>query len=607
MMSSLASCNTLLRCTLVLAISTTLAGCFEGQSGSQPEAVAAAAAVAEPVTATNQAPEINGVPESAVESGQTYMFAPKASDADQDFLEFQVTNKPSWAQFNSESGMLTGTPQDTDVGETGDITIAVTDGRDNRAIGPFRIRIGRRGGIGSVGNTPPVITGAAGSSVQVGGTYSFTPTTSDANGDKLTFIVSNRPSWASFSSSTGALTGAPVAANVGTYANIVISVSDGKATTSLAAFTVQVNSGNNRAPTISGSPSNSVQVSQAYSFAPVASDADGDALSYSVQNKPAWATFSATNGRLSGTPKAANVGSYANVVISVSDSKATTSLTPFTINVVAPVNRAPAISGTPGTAATVGSAYSFQPSASDPDGDALGYTIQNRPTWAAFNTTTGALTGTPSSPGTSSNIIISASDGKVTASLAAFAIVATAPANGAPSVSGTPATSVTAGAMYSFQPSANDPNGDSLSWSISNKPSWATFSTTTGKLSGVPAVGNVGNYANVRISVSDGTSTVSMSAFAIAVTQNTSGTASLSWQAPTQNVDGSALGDLAGFRIMYGMSADALSQSIDVANAGASTYSVSGLSTGTWFFAIKAYTASGAESALSAVASKSIQ
>lgn len=603
MMNSLASRNGLLRCILLLAVMTTLAAC---KSGNQPEAVAAAAATSDPVTAANQAPEIVGIPAAAIESGQTYTFVPAASDADQDFLEFQITNKPNWAQFSTETGSLTGTPQDEDVGETDDITIAVTDGRDQRAVGPFKIRIGHRGGTDTAGNTPPVISGSPGTSVQVDRAYSFTPTATDANGDKLTFIVSNRPSWAAFNSTTGTLTGTPVAANEGAYANIVISVSDGKTTTSLPAFTVQVNNGSNHAPAIVGSPITSVQVAQAYSFAPVATDADSDSLSFTIQNKPSWATFSAANGRLSGTPAAGNVGSYANIVISVGDGKATTSLTPFNINVIAPTNRTPTISGSASTTATVGSAYSFKPTASDPDGDALGYTIQNRPTWAAFSTTTGALTGTPSSAGTKSNIIISVSDGKVTASLPAFAIAVTAPANGAPTVSGTPATTVVAGSSYSFRPSASDPNGDTLSWSITNKPAWATFSTTTGKLSGAPTTGNVGSYTNIRIAVTDGKSTTSLSAFSIAVTQNASGSASLSWQAPTQNTDGTPLGDLAGFRIIYGMSAGALSQTVDVANAAANTYTVNSLSSGTWYFAIKAYTASGTESALSAVASKSI-
>src|SRR4029453_2234844 len=143
----------------------------------------------------------------------------------------------------------------------------------------------------------------------------------------------------------------------------------------------------------------------------------------------------------------------------------------------------------PTTSVTVGTAYSFTPSASDPDQDALGYTIQNKPTWASFSTSTGRLSGTPTSAnvGTFSGVVITVSDGAATDSLGPFTITVNAAPNSAPTISGTPATSVAAGAAYNFQPSGADADGDTLMYTIQNKPSWATFSTTTGKLSGTPA------------------------------------------------------------------------------------------------------------------------
>ncbi|NIS31701.1 MAG: hypothetical protein GWO04_17900, partial [Actinobacteria bacterium] len=93
-------------------------------------------------------------------------------------------------------------------------------------------------------------------------------TASDADGDSLSFSIAGRPAWASFSSATGALTGTPVSADVGTYADIRISVSDGQATAALPAFTIEVASAPNRAPTISGEPATSVTVGSPYSFTP---------------------------------------------------------------------------------------------------------------------------------------------------------------------------------------------------------------------------------------------------------------------------------------------------------------------------------------------------
>lgn len=175
-----------------------------------------------------------------------------------------------------------------------------------------------------------------------------------------------------------------------------------------------------------------------------------------------------------------------------------------------------------------------------------------------------------------------------------------------PVLSGTPATSVTVGSTYRFQPTASDPNGDMLAFSIVNRPGWATFNTTNGLLTGQPTLGNVGSYANITISVSDGTSTVSLPAFAINVAQSSSGGATLSWTPPTQNTNGTSLTDLVGYRIYYGTSSSALTQQIQVANASMSSYVVSGLGSGTYYFGVRAYNTSGTESALSNVASKTL-
>jgi hypothetical protein len=76
---------------------------------------------------------------------------------------------------------------------------------------------------------------------------------------------------------------------------------------------------------------------------------------------------------------------------------------------------------------------------------------------------------------------------------------------------------------------------------------------------------------------------------------------------PTQNTDGTTLTNLAGYRIVYGVSASQLTQTIQVTNAGMSSYVVENLAPGTYYFAIRAYTSSGAESADSNVVAKVVQ
>ncbi len=84
------------------------------------------------------------------------------------------------------------------------------------------------------------------------------------------------------------------------------------------------------------------------------------------------------------------------------------------------------------------------------------------------------------------------------------------------------------------------------------------------------------------------------------------GTATLAWDAPTTTTSGSALTDLAGYRIYYGNSASDLSQSIQLNSVGVQTYVIDNLGQGTWYFAIKAVTSAGVESALSDIVSKTI-
>ncbi|HWK48550.1 MAG TPA: putative Ig domain-containing protein, partial [Steroidobacter sp.] len=356
----------------------------------------------------------------------------------------------------------------------------------------------------------------------------------------------------------------------------------------------------NRPPTISGAPPAVIKVNTSYNFLPTAVDPEGRALKFTLVNKPGWMVLAPNSGRLMGYPK--SPGTYNNIILRVTDGVNTVSLPAFSVTVnttgtAAVANRAPTISGTPATSATVGTAYSFQPSANDADGNTLGYTITNRPSWAAFNTSTGRLSGTPTATGTFSNIQIRVSDGRVTTALPAFSITVTNSSNRAPVISGTPARSINAGSAYSFRPTASDPDGNSLTYSIANRPSWATFNTSTGQLSGTPSASQVGTYSNITISVSDGRATTSLAAFAISVVDVSNGGATLSWTPPTTNTDGSSLSNLAGYRISYGTSANAMTQTIQVANAGITRYTISNLSPGTYYFSVRAYTSNGSESA----------
>jgi hypothetical protein len=455
-------------------------------------------------------------------------------------------------------------------------------------------------------NLPPSISGTPASWVYVGSQYSFLPTAADPEGQTLRFAVYNKPSWASFSTSTGRISGTPSV--VGLWNNIRIEVSDGVSKSSLA-FSIRATRLDNTAPVLSGVPKTSAVVGTSYIFQPVASDREGDPLRFLIANRPAWAAFNAMTGQLSGTPTAANVGTYSNIAITVSDGSKKVSLPAFSITVSSYANRAPTISGTPPASVIAGQPYTFRPIAADADNNTLGFTITNRPVWATFSSVTGQLSGTPTATqvGTYSSIVISVSDGKASTALPSFAITVAAVPNKAPTISGTPGKSVNVGSTYVFRPTAADADGDTLTFSIANRPAWAAFNAATGQLSGTPTATSVGTYSNVVISVSDGKARTSLASFAITVVDASRGAASLTWEPPTQNTDGSALTNLAGYRIVYGSAAHQLTQTIQVANAGISSYVVENLAPGTYYFAVRAYASNGAESSDSNVIARVVQ
>jgi hypothetical protein len=171
--------------------------------------------------------------------------------------------------------------------------------------------------------------------------------------------------------------------------------------------------------------------------------------------------------------------------------------------------------------------------------------------------------------------------------------------NSSPLISGNPPSAVLVGEMYDFVPSASDPDGDSLTFTITNKPNWANFDSTTGRLSGQTALGNVGTIADIVIGVSDGEASRSLRAFSVTVSQTALGNVTLSWIAPTQNSDGSPLMDLAGYKIYYGKSSRNYDHEIRINNPGMTTYVVDNLVSDAYYFAAKSFNTSNVESSYS--------
>jgi hypothetical protein len=129
-----------------------------------------------------------------------------------------------------------------------------------------------------------------------------------------------------------------------------------------------------------------------FSVTIAASDADGDALTYTASGLPFGLSINASNGTISGTAAA---GSY-NITVTVSDTKAQSTAT-FTLTVTP--NNSPTLQQPPAQGHDTDDAVSLQLVASDPDGDVLTFSAAGLPPGLIINQATGLITGVPTAVG----------------------------------------------------------------------------------------------------------------------------------------------------------------------------------------------------------------
>ncbi len=216
------------------------------------------------------APVLSGTPAASVVAAHYYAFQPSASDSAGKTLTFAITNKPSWAQFDTTNGRLYGTPlPQTNVGAYASISISASDGVGRGYLAPFTIK------VLPLANNPPRISGTPAGTIAAGKTYAFQPGATDPNGLTVKFGIWNKPAWASFDGNTGRLSGAPGAANIGSYPNIVITAYDGYTKASLPAFSIAVQAAATTTPPPVPPPSTG---SATLSWTPPTQNSDGSVL-----------------------------------------------------------------------------------------------------------------------------------------------------------------------------------------------------------------------------------------------------------------------------------------------------------------------------------------
>lgn len=190
-------------------------------------------------------------------------------------------------------------------------------------------------------NQAPEITQGASTSVNISEdgaptAFALTLTATDADNDPLSWRISSAAENGSASVNAGLVSYTPQA-NYNGNDSFVVEVSDGEASDSITVNVVIA--AVNDAPSISGTPVTSLDQDTSYSFVPTATDIDtNDVLTFSISNKPTWASFNPATGALTGTPAGTDTGKTLGIVISVSDGTASDALPAFDLEVIATID-----------------------------------------------------------------------------------------------------------------------------------------------------------------------------------------------------------------------------------------------------------------------------
>lgn len=369
------------------------------------------------VATENHLPVFDSVPAKSVNENESLTFTVNATDTDGDALTYSVSGNPTGSTFNTTTKTFSWTPDYTQAGSY-NVTFKANDGKGD---GTLTVPIT----VVNINRLPSLTVAPAGPfTIDEGGSVNLTCSATDPDaGSIFTYSVSPKPAGATLDASTGVFAWTADFTQAGSY-SLVFTVTDEAGGTDSKTVEVTVNN-KNGAPAFNPLDGQTFNENEEKGFVVIATDPDNDPLTYSVSNLPSGATFDTDLHIFTWKPTYSQAGKYV-VTFSVTDG--TNPVSMDIIITVNNVNRAPEIT-TPMqnqnvTVHNVPVEFSFQYAGSDPDGDALSWTLAAGPTGAAISNT-GLFTWTPKADQANSQFQVSVRLSDGTASVTSSATLTT--------------------------------------------------------------------------------------------------------------------------------------------------------------------------------------
>jgi hypothetical protein len=355
-------------------------------------------------------------------------------------------------------------------------------------------------------NTAPLVTNPGDQSATEGDVVSLNISASDAEGNTLTYTAGGLPPGLGISASTGVISGTVAQGSAGAY-NASVYVNDGALTTTVSfTWTVSSPPPPNTAPQVTNPGDQSATEGDVVSLDIVANDAEGNSLNYIADGLPLGLNIDAGTGVISGTVAPGSAGVY-NTSVYVNDAALMTTVS-FTWTVYAP-NTAPQVTNPNDQGSTEGDVISLPISASDNEGNTLGYTADGLPPGLAIDPDTGVIGGTVAAGSAGAyNASVHVSDGSLTTTIN-FTWTVNLP-NTAPQVTNPHDQTSTEGDVISLGIEASDTGSNPLSYSADGLPPGLAIDPDTGVIGGTVAAGSAGAH-NASVHVYDGSLTTTVS------------------------------------------------------------------------------------------------
>ena len=454
----------------------------------------------------NRAPALSSINNQVVDETETLSFVVSASDPDGDTITYSLGNAPAGVQVNSNTGAVSWS---TGYNDAGDYTIAVnaSDGAlsDSRQVSITVNNNNRNPQIAISGNVNLKFTDG----------LNLTVSASDPDNDGLTISIDGLPAGANYTNSTGKITWDTDKDDIGEY-DFTITASDGAVEVDKLVQVVIADDPDyvdNYPPVFGAVDAVAGDEGNVLSFTVQANDPDGDSIIYSLGSAPAGVQINSNTGAVSWSTGYNDAGNY-TITITASDGSLAVSQNVFvTVN---NVNREPDITISGNTNPIYTAGLELTVNASDPDGDNVTVSIDDLPDGANYTNSTGKITwDTDKDDIGEYDFTITASDGAVEVDNLVQVVIADDPdyVDNYPPIFGTvDAVAGDEGNVLSFTVQANDPDGDSIIYSLGSAPAGVQINSNTGAVSWSTGYNDAGNYT-ITITASDGSLAVSQNVF----------------------------------------------------------------------------------------------